>query len=256
MVRPFENSISVWPSAGDFGGAGDARHAGTVLDDHLLAPGLGELLADGAGEDVGHAAGRDRHDDADLLAGKCLRLRGAASRQRSGESIATRTDPAATIDPRDGVDAAALRDRRSARWPASRPVAAISSRIARRSCSLICSSGVRTGPPAMPSISDHALIAAIGSTWVSCQRPCSQRLATARASARASPKSSPPRRTALQAPARCSRASAARRRSGSGTATAEDWCTRWPCSRIIIRKSVSDGELMTILSPHSCCTAR
>ena len=162
------------------GGAGDAGHAGAVLDDHLLAPDLGELFADGACEDVGNAAGRDRDDDADLLTWETSAPARARRQQSSSARRMRRHRPPDLSSGTYASAVACYRDRGGSLSAAQRnnPVASISARIARFSCSVICNSGVRTGPAAMPSISDHALIAAIGSTCVSCQRPCSQRCAT------------------------------------------------------------------------------
>lgn len=49
------------------GHAGSTREPRAVLDDHLFAPALLELVGNHAGEQIGHASGRERHDDADKL---------------------------------------------------------------------------------------------------------------------------------------------------------------------------------------------
>src|SRR5262249_1336225 len=63
-------------------GLRDRRRAGKsrpVVDDHLLIPGLAQLLGDGAGEQVRNATGTEVHDDAHRLVGIGLRiLRGGA----------------------------------------------------------------------------------------------------------------------------------------------------------------------------------
>jgi hypothetical protein len=61
----------------DFARTEERRCAGPVLDDNRDAHRLGHALCDRARLDVGLASGRERHDDADRLAGnwKLLGLR-------------------------------------------------------------------------------------------------------------------------------------------------------------------------------------
>ena len=65
--------------------ADDAVRTGTVVDDHLLAEALGQLLADDARGEVDAAARRKRHDHADRLRWIGLRKRRLRARQRCGE---------------------------------------------------------------------------------------------------------------------------------------------------------------------------
>ena len=70
MVCPFEQTSKVYPSGA---GLRDRRGAGkprTVVDDHLLVPGLRKLVGDGAREPVRDAAGTEVHDNADRLVRK------------------------------------------------------------------------------------------------------------------------------------------------------------------------------------------
>ena len=69
-----QQRVAVGRALRDEIGADVAVRAGLVLDDHRLAPDLGELRADLAREDVGGAAGRVRHDEADRLRWIGLRL--------------------------------------------------------------------------------------------------------------------------------------------------------------------------------------
>jgi hypothetical protein len=57
--------VTVRIGLGDDSAAYDAARAGAVVNHHLLAQAVGELLRDGAGDDVGGAPGGERHDDPD-----------------------------------------------------------------------------------------------------------------------------------------------------------------------------------------------
>ena len=57
--------VAVGRGMGDELRADVAARTGSVVDDDLLAPGLGQLLRDVARQDVGRATGRKRDDDAD-----------------------------------------------------------------------------------------------------------------------------------------------------------------------------------------------
>ncbi len=71
IARPHQR-VAVGGGLGDLVGADGARIAGDVLDDHRLAPGLGEFLREHAAGDVGGAAGGEAHDQPHRL----LRPRG------------------------------------------------------------------------------------------------------------------------------------------------------------------------------------
>ena len=63
--RADEQRVAVGRRLRDVFGGDLIVGAGPVLDDHLLAPRLGEALRQDTAERVGHAAGRRRNDDGD-----------------------------------------------------------------------------------------------------------------------------------------------------------------------------------------------
>jgi hypothetical protein len=62
-LRPDQQRVAVGRGLGDVFRRNLVVGAGLVLDDHLLAPSLGEALRQRASERIGHAAGRRRNDD-------------------------------------------------------------------------------------------------------------------------------------------------------------------------------------------------
>ncbi len=62
-LRANEQRVAVGRGLGDIFRGDLVVGAGLVLDDRLLAPGLGEALRQGAAERVRHPAGRGRHHD-------------------------------------------------------------------------------------------------------------------------------------------------------------------------------------------------
>ena len=85
-----EQRVAVGLGGGDIGGAERAAGAGSVLDDHRLAPALLQLVGDDARREIGPAARRRRDDDAHrvvrVAGGRVLGLRvRRRSREHRGE---------------------------------------------------------------------------------------------------------------------------------------------------------------------------
>jgi hypothetical protein len=62
-----QQGVAVGGCLGDDLRADIAARAGLVVDDHLLAPDLGEVLCHDAAQQIGRAGGGERHHHADLL---------------------------------------------------------------------------------------------------------------------------------------------------------------------------------------------
>ena len=91
--RAQQQRVAVGRRLGHQLGADIAAGTGLVVDDHLLAPRLGEVLRHDAAQQVGRSGRRERHHHADLLVG-IGRLRPAMARQqrcnkRAGHRSAT-----------------------------------------------------------------------------------------------------------------------------------------------------------------------
>jgi hypothetical protein len=78
--RAHQYRVAVGGRFGDVVGADIAAGAGTVIDNHRLAPAFVELLAYRARDDVERTAGGERHDEADRLDG-IIRLRERRARR-------------------------------------------------------------------------------------------------------------------------------------------------------------------------------
>ena len=74
-------------------GADIAAPARPVLDHHVLAPGLGELLREDAAQRVDGAAGRERNQNADRAVGIGLGACAAVHRQRGRDQQQAAPDP-------------------------------------------------------------------------------------------------------------------------------------------------------------------
>src|SRR5262249_240111 len=84
--------------------------AGAVVDDHLLAPGVGEPRGEKPCDDVGAAARREGHDDAHRLGGELGQGRRRDQRERKSEILHFDTISCTCLAP--AVDSA----RRNDRW--------------------------------------------------------------------------------------------------------------------------------------------
>ena len=142
-----QDGVAVGVGLGDAGGAQGTAGAADILDDHLLAQGLGHRLGDQAADRVGGAAGGERDDHGD----RPLGIVGpgeadAAGEQNRGEQKGSAHDTSSVLGVRGGWGEALAspgeRTRGSARPARASPAA----RPCRRRRRPRARSGSRRGP--------------------------------------------------------------------------------------------------------------